>query len=136
MAADSDFDELRRTHYVENRIPPLDALEVFVPAGKENDRSYGECLSRPSRWFPVEGGHRVLVLHERGDYDPHRFSLLKGAWDHEHCKFCQGRIEAMTLCWISERGPVVILCADCHARVRRSRSRFSLGHAIRRIFRK
>ncbi len=65
----------------------------------------------------VDGGHRVLILYEGGDYDTNRFSLLRGGWDHEHCTRCSCRIEPMTLCWVTEDGPYIVLCEECHVTV-------------------
>jgi hypothetical protein len=111
-----ELEELRRYTYVESRIPPLDALETFVPLGAEHDPAVEEVRRRTgfSRWFPVEGGHRVLILYEGGGYDTSRFSLVEGGWDHEHCRRCQQDIAPMTLCWVTEAGPFILLCTDCH----------------------
>jgi hypothetical protein len=48
-----------------------------------------------------------------------RFSIEKGVWDHEHCKRCLERIPAMTACWVSNVG-YVILCSDCYRQLFRS----------------
>jgi hypothetical protein len=40
--------------------------------------------------------------------------LVKGGWDHEHCGRCQRSIKPMTLCWVTESGPYVVLCSECH----------------------
>lgn len=112
----SDLSELRGLSFMQSRIPALDALEVFVPVGAEQDFVLEEVRARTgsSRWFPVEGGHRVLILYEGGDYDHSRFSLAKGGWDHEHCDHCNVRIEPMTLCWVTQSGLYVLICDACH----------------------
>jgi hypothetical protein len=111
-----ELDEFRRYSYMESRIPVLDALEVFVLSGKENDTELNAIVNRTgfSRWFPAADGHRVLILDEGGDYDSRRFTLIKGAWDYEHCKRCQKRITPMTLCWVTANGPYIVLCEECH----------------------
>ena len=116
---DDELAELRRHQYQHSRIPALDALEVFVSDDAAEDRELAEVRSRTgfSRWYPVPGGHRVLVLYEGEDFDATRFTLRKGAWDHEHCKRCGAGIPAMTLCWVSRDGVFVILCDDCHRTV-------------------
>ena len=113
---DSTLDEFGRLMFIQSRIPALDALEVFVPEGSERDDAVRDLTSRTgaSRWFPVAGGHRVLILYEGGEYDPQRFSLRKGAWDHDHCRRCQRQIRSMTLCWVTTEGPYVVLCEDCY----------------------
>jgi hypothetical protein len=113
---DAELEQFRRYSYKQSRIPALDALEVFVPTGQENDDVIKEVTSRTgsSRWFPVSGGHRVLILYEGGGYDSRRFTLIKGAWDHEHCTRCRDQIKPMTLCWVTEIVPCIILCEECH----------------------
>ena len=120
---DDDLPQFRQLEFRPSRIPVLDALETFVPTGAENDDSLAEIRSRRgfSRWRPVEGGHQVLILYEGGAYDPTRYSLRKGAWDHEHCKRCVVRIDAMTLCWVSTGSDYTILCEECHRLVQESR---------------
>jgi hypothetical protein len=106
---------LRQFRFMRTRIPALDALATFVPHGGERDPAITGAagLTGFSRWFPVEGGHRMLVPYEGGEYDATRFSIEKGAWDHETCKICRMHIDAMTLCWVTEAGPYVILCDSC-----------------------
>lgn len=111
-----ELEELRRLDYRRSRIPALDALEVFVAAYAPPDPVVDEMTSRTgfSRWRPVEGGHSVLILYEGGGFDPMRFTLRKGAWNHEHCRRCVARIPAMELCWVSTEG-FTILCESCHS---------------------
>jgi len=93
-----------------------------VPAGTERDAAVEDVTARTgaSRWFPAEGGHGVLILFEGGAYDRSCFALAKGAWDHEHCKRCSDRIESMTLCWVTDGGPHVLLCEECYRLVAES----------------
>jgi hypothetical protein len=104
--------------YHQSRIPVLDALSAFVADGVE-DPIVQATVERVgySRWYPEQGGHRVLILYEGGPYDTDRFTIEKGAWDHEHCKRCGGTIEPMTLCWVSTGGAYVILCESCHTQI-------------------
>lgn len=113
---EDELAQFRNLEFRESRIPALDALEICVPNGGENDETLTELRRRTgfSRWRPVEGGHQVLILYEGGTYDPERFSLRKGAWDHEHCKRCGVRIEALTACWVSTGSDYTILCFACH----------------------
>jgi hypothetical protein len=114
-----DLDDLRRLSFIESRVPALDALEGFVPTGGESDPAVEAArgLTGFSRWYPVQGGHRVHFLYQGGAYDTSRFTVAKGAWDHEHCKRCGTRIESMSPCFVTPEGPYVVLCTACHALV-------------------
>jgi hypothetical protein len=116
---DDDLAHLRTLTFHPSRIPALDALEVFVPNGMEDDPALAEIRGRTgfSRWRPVEGGHQVLILYQGGSYDGSRFTLRKRAWDHEHCKRCGSRIECLTLCWVSAGSDYTILCDACYGEV-------------------
>ena len=105
--------------YHSSRFPALDAISTLVPAGQENEPVISAALEQKgySRWFPAEGGHRLLILHEGEPCDASRFALEKGAWDHEHCSSCRSRIPSMILWWVSVNGPYTILCEECHRQV-------------------
>jgi len=111
--------QFRRYEYQPSRIPALDAISTFVPTGQEKEPVIKAALARKgySRWFPVAGGHRLLILHEGEPFDTARLTLEKRAWDHEHCNSCRTRIPSMTLCWVSVSGPDTILCEECHSQV-------------------
>lgn len=66
---------------------------------------------------PVAVGHRLRVLYQGGGFDPARFTLVPGGWDHEHCSRCGGTVEPMTLCWVTPDGPSVLLDEKCHREV-------------------
>lgn len=112
----NELEELRQLEYRQSRIPALDALETFVADNAESDPVLDEVMRRTgfSRWKPVQGGHQVLILYQGGGFDPRRFTLRKGAWDHEHCKRCACRIEPMEPCWESTGQHFTILCEYCH----------------------
>jgi hypothetical protein len=122
MSQEDQLKELAGLTWMKSCIPPLDALVAFVPDGASNPVISDFAMGRPSRWHPMEGGHRVAVLYETVEaYDATRFQVEKGAWDHEHCELCGEQIPAMTLCWVTESGPYTILCEACHARVSEDR---------------
>jgi hypothetical protein len=110
---------LSKLQFMPSRIPALDALATFVPTGEESDPVVTAATSRAgfSRWFPVSGGHRLLVPFEGGEYDSQRFTIEPKAWDHETCKICRTSIPAMTLCWVTTSGAYIILCEKCHAEI-------------------
>ena len=74
--------ELEELRELWARQSPADALEAFVPTGAPPDPVLDELIGRTgfSRWNPVEGGHRVLILYHGGGFDPTRFTLRKGGW--------------------------------------------------------
>lgn len=112
---DSDLEQYRALCFSPSRIPAQDALEAFVPAGARPAPEIERVAARTgmSRWYPVDGGHRVLILYEGGPYDPEHLTLLKGGWDHEHCSRCKDRVEPMTLCWVTDDDPFVLLDDKC-----------------------
>jgi len=101
--------------WMESRIPALDAVVVFVPNSPEPDPEIARMVERrESRWYPVEGGHRVLIVSESDSYRPPGSSIESGAWDHEECESCDKRIPAMTLCYVTAPGqPYFRLCSEC-----------------------
>jgi hypothetical protein len=115
---------LRQHRFAPSRIPKLDALATFVAAGHESDPVVVAATKRVgfSRWFTIDGGHRVLIPFEGGEYDCTRFSIESEVWDHETCKLCRMHIPSMALCWVTERGPYIILCEECHGEVIGSRT--------------
>ena len=118
MSNEPTDDDLRALHFAQSRIPPLAALEAFVAGGKSPSLAVQTALDRVglSRWYPAEGGHRVLILYEGGwPFDSTELTVRPGAWDHDHCGRCNKSIPSMTLCWASVSDPLVLLCVECHA---------------------
>jgi len=113
------LDRCRTLEFMKSRIPALDALSTFVPSGKENDPGI-EAAQRgksQSRWYPVDGGHKLLIPFEGQEYDHTRFAIEKGAWNHEHCAVCGDGIEPMTLCWVTKSGATILLCNACYEKI-------------------
>jgi hypothetical protein len=108
-----DLTQISRNEFMSSRIPAQDALETFVSTGSENEGWIQAFNQGSSRWYPVEGGHRVLISYRGGLYDDKRFSLVSGAWDHEHCMNCRDKIESMTVCWVTKVDPYILLCNNC-----------------------
>jgi hypothetical protein len=124
---EEELAQLPTLPWMQSRIPTLDALTTFAPDdGSGPDPVIADTLDRmggSSRWYPVAGGHRVLIRYNGGSYDPRRFKLEPRAWDHEHCDACNKHISAMTLCWVTRSGFYFLLCTDCHLRYVASRKR-------------
>jgi hypothetical protein len=120
MAVSPDaFDEYRGLDFMESRIPVLDGLTAFVADGSAPSPEVATELARhgQSRWYPVPGGHKVMVPREWDSYDSEHFAVEAGAWDHDHCSRCGDTIQAMTLFWVTRSGPYVALCVDCKAKM-------------------
>lgn len=116
--ADYEIDELASFEWMESRIPALDALVRFVPDGPRDAAVDQFATSHRSRWYPLQGGTRVVVsMDGNPKYDPEKWSVEKGAWDHEHCDVCGENIPAMTLCWVTTYDPYVLLCDACHTKM-------------------
>jgi hypothetical protein len=109
----------RELKFMKSRFPALDALSAFVPTGHENDEEIQKMSSQfgNSRWFSIDGGHKVLFLYKGENYNKEFFSIEKEAWDHEHCKECGDSIPSMNLCWVTESGPFVVLCTGCYEKI-------------------
>jgi hypothetical protein len=116
--ADYEIDELARFEWMQSRIPALDALVCFVPDGPRDAAVDSLAMSHRSRWYPLQGGTRVVVSMEgEPEYDATKWQVENGAWDHEHCDLCGENIPAMTLCWVTKYDPYVLLCDACHAKL-------------------
>ncbi len=111
------FAEFRVLSLVPSRIPVMDALVAFIPHGQPIRPAVQETLDRigSSRWFPVSGGHELLMPYEGGPYDRSVLTVRAKAWDHETCSSCRKRVPPMTSCWVTEDGPFRMLCAGCKA---------------------
>ena len=118
MSSDPSDDELRALHFSESRISCLEGLEAFVSDGAPPTAGVQAALDHAgySRWYPVAGGHRVLIRYE-GAWPFAADELVRrpGAWDHEHCDRCGETIPPMTLCWASVADPLILLCTDCRS---------------------
>ena len=116
--ADYEINELASFEWMRSRIPALDALVCFVPDGPRDAAVDSFAMSHRSRWYPLQGGYRVVVpIEGEPEYDATKWQVENGAWDHEHCDLCEENIPAMTLCWVTKYDPYVILCDACHAKL-------------------
>ncbi len=116
-------DEISKLHtyqWMQSRIPALDALTAFVPEKllpiNSSMKQTLDQIKGESRWYPVEGGHRVLIRDFNDlTYDSALFTIEKGAWAHEHCDICDERIPQMTLCYVTGVDePYHLLCVKCY----------------------
>jgi len=74
---DEELSELPKYPWMESRIPAIGALAAFVPGASKPESVITDSERRigPSRWFPVEDGHRLLIPYEGGEYESARFSI-------------------------------------------------------------
>ena len=115
---DLKIEQLARLTWMQSRIPPLDALVHFIPDGPRDAAVDSFAMSHRSRWYPVQGGTRVVVsMENQPEYDATKWRVEKGAWDHEHCDRCGDNIRAMTPCWVTKYDPYVLLCDTCHTKI-------------------
>jgi len=117
---DQDLAELVTFSWMPSRIPLRDALSTFVPDAPEPEPLIEEMQNRTggSVWYPVPGGHRVLMPHDGGEYDTSRFTIETRGWGyHEYCTLHGEHIPAMTLCYVTKPGqPYILLCSSCYDR--------------------
>ena len=75
----------------------------------------GFAMRLPRRWTANP------TLTPNGDFNRERFTLKRGAWDHEHCSRCGDTIEPMTLCWVTPPNEdYVLLDEKCYRLVQTS----------------
>jgi hypothetical protein len=76
------------------------------------------CLRSIEPMDDEEGWHVSKPYHGE-PYDPEKFELLEGGWDHEHCDVCWAHIEEGDSYWPNEDedGGHVDLCEKCYPRV-------------------
>ena len=71
--------------------------------------------SYEQRWYPEDGGGvRLVVPYDGGPFDSGIFHIEAGAWDHTTCDWCNTRIPAMTLCYVTKLDPYIALCENCY----------------------
>jgi hypothetical protein len=98
--------------WMPSRIPVRDALVVFVADGTAPPPQ--PYASSESRWYPVEGGHRLAIPYDGQPLKDSAFQLQEKLWDHTTCDRCVKRISAMTLCYVTGSGTYIGLCVDCY----------------------
>src|SRR5215471_13950102 len=92
------FESLPSLAWMPSRIPIRDALVAFVANGDEPPPL--PYPSSESRWYPVQGGHRLAIPYDGKPFNSDAFQLEEKLWDHTTCDNCVKRIPAMTLCYV------------------------------------
>ena len=106
------IEKLPSLKWMPSRIPIRDAAVVFVAEGAMPPPLPYE--SGESRWYPVQGGHRLAIPYDGQPLEGSLFDVQKKLWDHTTCDYCSRRIPAMTLCYVTESGTYLELCVDCY----------------------
>jgi hypothetical protein len=108
---------LQATMFRHTSYPGMDALVATVPKGKESSVEVQRPVEEAGdgRWFPLEGGWKVMCPYVGQDFDPDLFHIEKDAWDHVHCDGCHGSIDTGASCWVAKtEDDYFILCDNCH----------------------
>ncbi|HJZ56975.1 MAG TPA: hypothetical protein VKE74_18545 [Gemmataceae bacterium] len=66
---------------------------------------------------PSEDGWYVSEPYTGQNYDPEKFWVCEGGWDHEHCHVCNATIDPGDEYWQSDEPWPLELCLACHERL-------------------
>ncbi len=99
--------------------PGMDALVAIVPKGQEASPDVKRVEGgRESRWFPFDGGWKVVCPFVGQAFDSSVFSVVKNGWDHAHCEGCNATIDIGGSCWTAKaEDDFFVLCDACHAQL-------------------
>ena len=121
MSAPS-FDTFTKAMVEEYEFPGTDAAVIFIPDGQSPSSPVQEVLehSGQQRWYPVPGGHKAKVPWHFSEGNESLFEREVGGWNHEHCDFCNGRVEVGEVCWTAEsgQGGFWLFCKQCYEKLR------------------
>lgn len=112
---------LRAEMFEKGTFPGMDALVALIPQGQEIPSEIKRALDEAGtgRWFPFEGGWKVVCPYDGQDFDPSLFSIEEGAWTHEHCDGCETTVNVGDSCWVAEEDDeCFLLCDDCYGRLK------------------
>lgn len=75
------LNQFKDLEFMESRIPALDALFTFIPEGEKQNEIVQKELDKTgfARFYPAEGGHKVIVPYEGGEYNTEYFTIEKKA---------------------------------------------------------
>src|SRR5262245_43056976 len=68
---------------------------------------------------PNSAGYYASSVYHGEPFDPARYRLVRGGWDHEHCYLCRAKVLAGEEWWTSHPPKFqdeIGLCLDCYAR--------------------
>jgi hypothetical protein len=114
-------ESLQSAEFEERIFPGMDALVAIVPKGGDVPGEVKQTVddAGAGRWFPFEGGWKVVCPYTGQDFNSDRFTVEKGGWEHEHCDGCQGTIGVGDHCWVAEtEDECYVICDNCHKMLR------------------
>jgi hypothetical protein len=69
---------------------------------------------------PNSDGYYASSVYHGERFDPAKFRVVPGGWDHEHCYLCWAKVLAGEEWWATHPPNFedeIGLCLDCHARL-------------------
>jgi hypothetical protein len=69
---------------------------------------------------PNEVGFYISGAYHGEPFDPARFRIVRGGWDHEHCYLCSAKVLPGEEWWATHPPKFedeIGLCLGCHARI-------------------
>ena len=112
---------LRAEMFRHTSYPGMDALVAVIPKDKETPAEVKQVEddAGEGRWFPFEGGWKVVCPYTGQDFDPDLFHIEKDAWDHVHCDGCHASIDTGVSCWVAEmEDGHFVVCDTCYDRLK------------------
>jgi len=101
--------------------PGMDALVAVITKEQETSPEIKQTVddAGEGRWYPVQGGWKVMCPYTDQSFDHDLFHIEKGGWDHIHCDGCQGSIRTGNSCWVTEaEDDYFIICDNCYNRLK------------------
>jgi hypothetical protein len=99
----------------------MDALVAVIAKEQETSPQVKRTVddAGEGRWYPVEGGWKVMCPYTGQSFDGDLFHIEKGGWNHVHCDGCQGSIDTGVSCWVAEtEDDYFVICDNCHDRLK------------------
>jgi hypothetical protein len=115
------------------RVHPDDldrANEIRAEAVRQSQEAFVRMLHFVRRTYcgqdtlvsrePNEAGYYVSVVYHGESFDPARYRVVRGGWDHEHCHLCWAKVLPGDEWWATRPANFedeIGLCLDCHSKL-------------------
>ena len=112
---------LRAEMFRHTRFPGMDALVAVISKEQETSLEVKRTVddAGEGRWYPVEGGWKVMCPYTGQSFDGDLFHVEKGAWNHVHCDGCEGSINTGDFCWAAEaEDDFWVICDTCYDKLK------------------